>query len=271
MDGEIRVCLETYDDWLTWSQDAPQIFDPSFIKSLVQHGLDHGITSAFLGRIEAAELSAAPPNYRETYSGRGLNSRQRALLELLVEEIGNDTGARIYAPEAITALAMTLRGRYPKFLGSEYTGDDAKRRELYPIPVEDLCALSFPDESFDVVVTSDVLEHVPDLPKSLGEMARILKPGGLALSTFPFTWAASGWEKARIAEDQIVYLCPPEYHGNPMDPEGGSLVFTIPGWDIIPACREVGFSKADMIVLASASRGIVGGSRAVIGVLRAYR
>jgi len=37
-----------------------------------------------------------------------------------------------------------------------------------------------------------------------------------------------------------------------MDPELGSLVFTIPGWDIIPNCREAGFARAEMILLASA-------------------
>jgi len=270
-DGELRACLETYEDWLAWREAVPQIFDREFIDSLVRQGLDHGITSAFLGRIEPAEMEATPPSYRETYLARGLRPRERARLELLIEETGTDTQARIYAPEAVTALAAALRARYPRFHGSEFAVDAEARRRLHPVLAEDLCALSFPEASFDLVIASDVLEHVPDLARALGEMARILRPGGVALSTFPFTWEAIGWEKARILDGRIDYLCPPEYHGNPVDPEHGSLVFTIPGWDIIPACREAGFRKAEMVVWASASRGIVGNARAALNVLRAYR
>ena len=41
--------------------------------------------------------------------------------------------------------------------------------------------LQLPKESFDFVVTSFVLEHVPDLSKALANVARVLKPGGLYL------------------------------------------------------------------------------------------
>jgi ubiquinone/menaquinone biosynthesis C-methylase UbiE len=40
--------------------------------------------------------------------------------------------------------------------------------------------LPFPDNSFDSVVSTDVLEHVPNSQKAVGELARVLKPGGKA-------------------------------------------------------------------------------------------
>jgi 2-polyprenyl-6-hydroxyphenyl methylase/3-demethylubiquinone-9 3-methyltransferase len=40
-------------------------------------------------------------------------------------------------------------------------------------------ALPYPDASFDIVVSVDVLEHVADLPRVLDEVARVLKPGGV--------------------------------------------------------------------------------------------
>jgi SAM-dependent methyltransferase len=45
--------------------------------------------------------------------------------------------------------------------------------------------LPFPGESFDLVVNNQVLEHVPDLDATLGELDRVLKPGGTLLSLFP--------------------------------------------------------------------------------------
>jgi len=44
--------------------------------------------------------------------------------------------------------------------------------------VEDVNALSFPDESFDMVVSGGLLEHLPDPRPALNEMVRTLKPGG---------------------------------------------------------------------------------------------
>jgi len=40
--------------------------------------------------------------------------------------------------------------------------------------------LPFPDNSFDAVVTTDVLEHIPDDRQAVRELHRVLKPGGKA-------------------------------------------------------------------------------------------
>lgn len=48
--------------------------------------------------------------------------------------------------------------------------------------------LPFDDGSFDFVVCTQVLEHVPDPGRHLSEMSRVLKPGGVLLLTLPFVW-----------------------------------------------------------------------------------
>jgi ubiquinone/menaquinone biosynthesis C-methylase UbiE len=46
-------------------------------------------------------------------------------------------------------------------------------------------SIPFPDEYFDLVTNNQVMEHVQDLDAVLGEIARVLRPGGSVLSLFP--------------------------------------------------------------------------------------
>lgn len=43
----------------------------------------------------------------------------------------------------------------------------------------DVRAIPYPDQTFDIVMAAHVLEHLPDPQRALGEMVRVLKPGGL--------------------------------------------------------------------------------------------
>ncbi len=45
--------------------------------------------------------------------------------------------------------------------------------------------LPFPDATFDVVITSEVLEHIQDDVAAIAEMVRVLKPGGRFAATVP--------------------------------------------------------------------------------------
>lgn len=49
----------------------------------------------------------------------------------------------------------------------------------------DVTRLEFPDRSFDIVTSGEVLEHVADDKKAIDEFARVLKPGGLCIATVP--------------------------------------------------------------------------------------
>ena len=45
--------------------------------------------------------------------------------------------------------------------------------------------IPFPDASFDVVTAWDVLEHVPNLPGSMSELTRCVRPGGVVALVVP--------------------------------------------------------------------------------------
>lgn len=53
------------------------------------------------------------------------------------------------------------------------------------IEVGDLTKLPFADGTFDVVVCTEVIEHVPQYQAALSELKRVLKPGGSLILTFP--------------------------------------------------------------------------------------
>ena len=49
----------------------------------------------------------------------------------------------------------------------------------------DVCALPIKDASVDVVVSANLLEHVPDDERALAEIGRVLRPGGRAVIVVP--------------------------------------------------------------------------------------
>ncbi|MCU0307192.1 MAG: class I SAM-dependent methyltransferase [Thermoleophilia bacterium] len=62
--------------------------------------------------------------------------------------------------------------------------------ERYPgrgLPVDrgDLHALPYPDGAFDAVVCGEVLEHLDDDRRAIGEIARVLAPGGVLVASVP--------------------------------------------------------------------------------------
>jgi len=53
------------------------------------------------------------------------------------------------------------------------------------LSVGDVRSLSYPDDTFDVVIAVEVLEHIPDPEAGLAEAMRVLKPGGYAITALP--------------------------------------------------------------------------------------
>jgi SAM-dependent methyltransferase len=65
----------------------------------------------------------------------------------------------------------------------------------------DATALPFADDSFDRIIASEVLEHVPDDAAALSELARVLRPGGVLAITVP-AWLG----------ERVCWALSDEYH-----------------------------------------------------------
>lgn len=68
----------------------------------------------------------------------------------------------------------------------------------------DATAMPFPDGSFDKVIAAEVLEHIPADQAALNEIARVLRPGGVAAVTVP-AWLP----------ERICWRLSEEYHNIP--------------------------------------------------------
>ncbi len=69
-------------------------------------------------------------------------------------------------------------------------------------------ALPFPDDTFDGVILSEILEHIEDDVAGLREVRRVLKPGGVAAITvpnanYPFLWDPINWTLERTLHTHI--------------------------------------------------------------------
>lgn len=78
-----------------------------------------------------------------------------------------------------------------------YTAANLIQTEITPYDNIDVLAvnqrLPFADESFDIVLSYDVLEHVTDPFSSARELARVLKPGGILHVNVPFLQTEHGY------------------------------------------------------------------------------
>ena len=66
-----------------------------------------------------------------------------------------------------------------------------------------------PDDSFDVVLCTQVLEHVADLGAMVAQLARVLRPGGRLVASFPFIYGEHGaphdyWRFSRHGAERLL-------------------------------------------------------------------
>jgi len=208
------------------------------------------------------------PNWCEHLEcpGCGYVNRLRASLHILFQEFRPDRGARIYITEQVTPLYNWLRQRFASIVGSEYLGADKSPGEIVNgVRHEDVQRLSFPDASFDLILSFDVLEHVPDERRAFAEFSRCLRPGGTLFFTVPFRDNIHDHEVRAVLrpDGTIDHLMEPEYHGNPLDPEGGSLCFRYYGWRLMDDLREAGLDEPEGMFYWSAHFAYLGDANSV--------
>lgn len=163
------------------------------------------------------------------------------------------------------AVALVLEERFPKWRKlaihesspeprgiSQKLGRECRRyvaTQFFPgVPLgtmqqgfrnENLEQQTFADGTFDLVVTLDVMEHVNEPEACFREIWRTLKPGGAYLFAVPTYKQNVASERAArfLADGAIEHYREPEYHGNPVNPQGSLVTFRY-GYDLPELIRS---------------------------------
>ena len=227
--------------------------------------IDHKVISPELA--SAWELSPQWVRWFDQREGRccaacGNSARATALARTIVDQYNAALGldarslADLVTRAPFRALAVAelnscgglhdLLRRLPRLSFSEY-GSTAP-----DIPSQSLMGLTYADRSFDLVLNSETLEHVPDIDIALREIFRVLKPGGRHIFTVPIIYERPATRRrARLGPSgNVEHLLPPSYHASGTHHADDYLVFNEFGADFENTVRSVGFK---LIVVRSPS------------------
>jgi SAM-dependent methyltransferase len=236
-----------------------------------------------LGLVEG--FDAKPMNLRETgrCSTCGATNRHRQMAYVIRQAFATVTGSQKPSLDQVAALkgfvVYNTEAQGPihsrlaameGYLCSEYFGDDYKSGDLVDgMMHQDLMALSFPDDSVDMVLSSDVFEHVPDPYRAHREVWRVLRPGGSHLFTVPFHQQLFLDDKRAYLDEhgEVVHLKEAIYHGDPVRPAEGVLVYTIFSVEMLVRLRQLGF-VTNMYRLHSPRHGILGHNALVFEAIK---
>lgn len=182
----------------------------------------------------ATRFVARHPWFRDHYRCDRCGSipRQRALLLVLEDLFPNWRDLDIHESSPAGSSSDVLARECRKYIATHCFPGVPLGALHDGFRCEDLEAMTFPDECFDVVITQDVFEHVLDYRRAFRDVVRTIRPGGAHIFTTPkYKGLRKSQDRAIRRNGEIVHLAPPEYHGNPID-AAGSLVTVHYGDDI---------------------------------------
>ena len=232
-------------------------FDPTIITLQLQKawGISDNVVEAF-NRKESMFC---------TYCGASLRIRRLAAVLMqtcaqmsgissrsFVELLRNEEFRRLRIAEinACGILHEYLK-EHPNLFYSEWL-PYAKPGEVHDgVRCEDLQHLTYPENYFDFILTSETLEHVSDPDKAWQEIYRTLKGGGYHIFTIPVVpWQRKTRQRARIVGGMREDLLEPAYH-SPWGRED-VFVYTDFGMDVLEKLNDIGL-KTEVFYLSPES------------------
>jgi len=229
-----------------------------------------GLTHMHYGRCPICDCPvrfiAAGPYLRNTLRCEKCDSvpRNRALMHVLETHFPAWRSLAIHEGSPGTdSLSRKLFTECPGYTGSHY--DRAVPfGSIVPAPhlpcqryrSEDLENQTFNANTFDLVITQDVFEHLFHPGRAMAEIARTLRPGGATIMTVPIVRKNNpSSRRASMLDGVVTHFEPQEYHGNPIDNDG-SLVTIAWGYDVVSYLQSHSGLSFMMVLIDDMELGI---------------
>lgn len=219
---------------------------------------------------ESGRCSACKATNRQRQLAYAVNRFMSGRLRMRVDKLGDacQPGISILNLESSGPLHDSLSSGNCKYTSSEYFGPEVTTGTFVNgTRNEDVQRLSFQADTFDLVMSTEVFEHVPNPYAGHSEIYRVLKPGGAHIFTVPFM-PSKFHDKIYASIDstgKIIHHLPPTYHLDRLRPDG-VLVYSIFGQSMVDKLCALGF-EMDVMYLQVPSAGIIG-SGAIVFVAR---
>ena len=133
-------------------------------------------------------LQRATMEYEDECGGLGFQAFFNGNLTFAGKDVldfGCGYGGRTVRFKELGARSVTGTEIIPEMVAEAEQFARLKRVEVTVTHVVEGSPLPFPDESFDVICSYDVFEHVGEMGEALRECRRLLKPGGTLYAVFP--------------------------------------------------------------------------------------
>lgn len=184
--------------------------------------------------------------------------RERALMRVIETFYPTWQGLTIHETSPATRGASARIAKESKhYIPSQYFPDTPGGSFKWGYRSENIEKLTFADESIDLHISQDVMEHIFNPELAFKEIARTLRPGGAHIFTVPIVNKHQKTSRRSMLDEHgnVLHLKEKQYHGNPVD-ETGALVTVDWGYDICQKIHEASGMFTHLVQIDDLSNGI---------------
>lgn len=190
---------------------------------------------------------------RDPFMTRCLKCRTNITNLSLIAAIKNHfkepyAGKSAYELSSYGCTLAWLRAHWPTVIASEFFPEEKPGSVIDGVLNQDVQQLTFADESFDLVTSNQVFEHVPDDIRGYAECFRVLREGGALIFSVPLYDTDRTERIAFLDQGNVVFSGHPEYHDSRLAGAKSVPVF----WrhssrDIAERVKTAGFRKVELM------------------------